>query len=94
MAMISDIVAPSNEYMYASGANELTVVEGCVIAVGGAGIFKTGNTVLTAANLDVGSAFAVGSDYYVSTINLLILFQYSFQCCNVVSCHACHGFWT
>lgn len=41
MAMISDIVAPSNEYMYASGANELTVVEGCVIAVGGAGIFKT-----------------------------------------------------
>ena len=65
MAMISDIVAPSNEYMYASGANELTVVEGCVIAVGGAGIFKTGNTVLTAANLDVGSAFAVGNDYYV-----------------------------
>lgn len=65
MAMISDIVAPNNEYMYASGANELTVVEGCVIAVGGAGIFKTGNTVLTAANLDVGSAFAVGNDYYV-----------------------------
>ena len=41
MATISDIVAPSNEYIYASGANELTVVEGCVIAVGGAGIFKT-----------------------------------------------------
>ena len=32
MATISDIVAPSNEYIYASGANELTVVEGCVIA--------------------------------------------------------------
>ena len=29
MATISDIVAPSNEYIYASGANELTVVEGC-----------------------------------------------------------------
>ena len=54
--------APSNEYMYASGANELTVVEGCVIAVGGAGIFKTANTILTAANLDAGSAFAVGKD--------------------------------
>ena len=65
MAMISDIVAPSNEYLYASGANELTVVEGCVIAVGGAGIFQTANTVLTAANLDVGSAFNVGNDYYV-----------------------------
>ena len=40
MATISDIVAPSNEYIYASGANELTVVEGCVIAVGGAGISR------------------------------------------------------
>ena len=48
----------------ASGANELTVVEGCVIAVGGAGIFKTANTILTAANLDAGSTFAVGKDYY------------------------------
>lgn len=65
MATISDIVAPSNEYIYASGANELTVVEGCVIAVGGAGIFKTANTILTTANLDAGSAFAVGKDYYV-----------------------------
>lgn len=65
MATISDIVAPSNEYIYASGANELTVVEGCVIAVGGAGIFKTANTIITAANLDAGSAFAVGKDYYV-----------------------------
>ena len=65
MATISDIVAPSNEYIYASGANELTVVEGCVIAVGGAGIFKTANTILTAANLDAGSAFTVGKDYYV-----------------------------
>lgn len=65
MATISDIVAPSNEYIYASGANELTVVEGCVIAVGGAGIFKTANTILTAANLDAGSAFAAGKDYYV-----------------------------
>ena len=65
MATISDIVAPSNEYIYASGANELTVVEGCVIAVGGAGIFKTANTILTAANLDAGSTFAVGKDYYV-----------------------------
>lgn len=55
MATISDIVAPSNEYIYASGANELTVVEGCVIAVGGAGIFKTANTILTAANLDAGN---------------------------------------
>ena len=65
MATISDIVAPTNQYLYASGANELTVVDGCVVAVGGAGIFETVNTLLNASNLDVGSAFAVGSDYYV-----------------------------
>lgn len=65
MATISDIVAPNNEYLYASGANELTLVDNCVIAIGGAGIFKTVNTILTAANLDTGSAFSVGGDYYV-----------------------------
>ena len=65
LATISDIVAPTSQYLYASGANEITVIEGCVIAVGGAGIFETGNTVLNASNLDIGSAFAVGSDYYV-----------------------------
>ena len=72
MATISDIVAPSNEYIYASGANELTVVEGCVIAVGGAGIFKTANTILTAANLDAGSAFAVGIDGAIRKVGMLI----------------------
>ena len=65
MATISDIVAPTNQYLYASGADEITVAEGCVIAVGGAGIFETAASVLNASNLDVGSAFAVGCDYYV-----------------------------
>ena len=65
MATISDIVAPTNQYLYASGADEITVAEGCVIAVGGAGIFETAASVLNASNLDVGSAFAVGNDYYV-----------------------------
>ena len=65
MATISDIVAPTNQYLYASGADEITVAEGCVIAVGGAGIFETAASKLTAANLDVGSTFAVGNDYYV-----------------------------
>ena len=65
MTMISDIVAPTTQYLYASGAHELTLVDNCVISVGGSGIFKTVNTLLNAANLDIGSAFAVGSDYYV-----------------------------
>ena len=30
MAIISDIVTPTNQYLYASGANELTLVENCV----------------------------------------------------------------
>lgn len=47
MATISDIVAPTREYLRASGADELTVESGCVIAVGGAGIFKTAETKLT-----------------------------------------------
>ena len=65
MATISDIVTPTNQYLYASGTNELTLIADCVIAVGGAGIFKTGNVVLNASNLDIGSAFSVGKDYYV-----------------------------
>ena len=73
MATISDIVAPSNEYIYASGANELTVVEGCVIAVGGAGIFKTANTILTAADLDAGSAAARWTAIY-SRLMAAVLF--------------------
>ena len=65
MCIRDSIVTPTNQYLYASGANELTLVENCVISVGAAGVFKTENTVLNAANLDVGSAFTVGCDYYV-----------------------------
>ena len=65
MATVSDFVAPKNEYMHASGANELTIADGCVVAIGGAGVFKTGETVINAGNLDVGTAFEVGRDYYV-----------------------------
>lgn len=64
-ALISDIVAPSKEYLRCSGAQQLTVVEGCVISVSGSGVFETKQTILTAANLDTGSSFTVGKDYYV-----------------------------
>ena len=64
-ALISDIVAPSKEYLICSGAQQLTVIEGCVIAIAGTGVFETEQTILTAANLDTGSSFAVGKDYYV-----------------------------
>lgn len=65
LAAIGDIVSPTNEYLRATGPNELTVSEGCVISVGANGIFKTVTTKITASNLDAGSAFVVGNDYYV-----------------------------
>lgn len=64
-ALISDIVAPSKEYIICSGAQKLTIVEGCVISIAGTGVFETKQTILTAANLDTGSSFTVGKDYYV-----------------------------
>lgn len=33
LATISDIVAPTSQYLYASGANEITVIEGCVMYI-------------------------------------------------------------
>lgn len=66
MATISDIVAPSNEYIYASGANELTVVGGLRNCCGRLLEFSRQQIqFLRPANLDAGSAFAVGKDYYV-----------------------------
>ena len=65
MANIGDLVAPSAEYLTATGLTELTVTAGCVITVGSAGVFKTDATVLSTGNLDAGSAFTVGKDYYV-----------------------------
>ena len=65
MANIGDLVAPSAEYLTATGLTELTVTAGCVITVGSTGVFKTDATVLSTGNLDAGSAFTVGKDYYV-----------------------------
>lgn len=64
-ALISDIVAPTKEYLISSGAQQLTLVEGCVIAIAGTGVFETKQTTLSAANLDTGTSFSVGKDYYV-----------------------------
>lgn len=64
-ALISDIVAPTKEYLTNSGTQQLTIVEGCVISISGAGVFETKQTILTGANLDTGSNFTAGKDYYV-----------------------------
>ncbi len=48
-----------------SGRGEITVIAGCVIAVGETSVFKTAETVLSKENLDQGSDFAHGNDYYI-----------------------------
>lgn len=65
MAAISDIVAPEKEYIQYSAQGAVTIMAGCVIAVGENAVFKTAETVLTKANLDQGSDFVHGSDYYI-----------------------------
>lgn len=65
MAAISDIVAPEKQYIQYTAKGEVTVMGGCVIAVGETSVFKTVETALTKANLDQGSDFAHGSDYYI-----------------------------
>ena len=65
MAAISDIVAPEKQYIQYTAEGEVTVMGGCVIAVGETSVFKTVETALTKANLDQGSDFAHGSDYYI-----------------------------
>ena len=65
MAAVSDIVAPEKEYIQYSGANELTVIPGAVIAIGENAVFRTEETALTAANLDGASSFEHGADYYI-----------------------------
>ena len=62
MAAISDIVAPDKAYIQYSGRGEITVIGGCVIAVGETSVFKTAETILTKENLDQGSDFAHGND--------------------------------
>lgn len=67
MAAVSDIVAPSPKYLSAAGASapaSLVLTSGILISVGNS-LFKAAGTTLTAANLDTGSGFTAGKDYYV-----------------------------
>ena len=67
LAAMSDIVASEKKYLTAgdsSAPNELTLDANVLIAVGNS-VFKSAETALTVSNLDTGSGFAAGSDYYV-----------------------------
>jgi hypothetical protein len=64
VAAVSDIVAPTNEYISALGDAGLRITEGTVITIGDA-IFNTAGTTLSVAHLDTGASFQQGRDYYV-----------------------------
>lgn len=65
MANIADIVAPEKAYIVGnSDFKGVTILENCVIGVGES-IFKTVETELTKANLDQGSDFVMGTDYFI-----------------------------
>lgn len=62
---VTDIVAPVKQFLQASALQQLTISPDVLIAMTGGGVFKTTTTILTVADLDTGSAFVFGRDYYV-----------------------------
>lgn len=67
LAAMSDIIASEKKFLNAGDAstpNALTLDADVLIAVGNS-VFRTAETELTVSNLDTGTGFTVGSDYYV-----------------------------
>ncbi len=64
MAAIADVVAPVNDYIKAEGDATIAVNENCVITIGNS-IFMTTAASLGVSDLDTGSVFVPGKDYYV-----------------------------
>jgi hypothetical protein len=65
MASLSETAIPEKKYITVTGSDALQISEGCIFSLTGGGVFKTGGVALSASNLDTGSAFAVGKDYYI-----------------------------
>ena len=66
LARISSISAPDNQYLYASGDNQITLLAGCMVTTNSGAMFEIDtNAILGPAALDTGSAFAVGTDYHI-----------------------------
>lgn len=65
MALLTDIVAPVNKYLYASGQKTLTIADDVIISTTSGGVFRTTSQTIGETNLDTGAEFIVGRDYYV-----------------------------
>jgi hypothetical protein len=65
-ATLAEPILPQSKYITALGNDTLQIEEGCIFSIGGAAVIKTSPTVLSAAqNLDTGTAFEVGKDYFI-----------------------------
>lgn len=65
IATLSDVTAPTSQYIKAETANTLKVTGDCIFAVTGSGVFKTEVALIGTENLDSGTEFVVGKDYSV-----------------------------
>lgn len=65
IATLSEVAIPVKEYITVTGSNTLQIEEGCIFSIFGGGVFKSNTTPLSASDLDTGSAFQMGKDYYI-----------------------------
>ena len=65
IATLSETAIPIKQYITVTGSDTLQIEEGCVFSIFGGGVFKTDETSLSASDLDTGTAFQVGKDYYI-----------------------------
>ncbi len=65
IATLSETAIPIKQYITVTGSDTLQIEEGCIFSIFGGGVFKTNTTPISAADLDIGSAFTVGKDYYI-----------------------------
>lgn len=65
--MSRQIVADNKKYINAAGASNPTtiIIDANVLIVVGDSFFKTSATTLTPSNLDTGTSFTMGNDYYI-----------------------------
>ncbi len=70
LARMTDIVAPTPQYMAAVGDDQIAVQAGCAVTIdSGAFFYVDSDMTIGAANLDTGGAFAKGNDYYVYVVD-------------------------
>jgi hypothetical protein len=66
LATLVEAAVPTTQYITAIGNDTLQIDEGCIFSIGGSAVIRTNPAVLSAAsNLDTGTSFEAGKDYYI-----------------------------